>query len=78
MLWKKHYPNRPQIPDHPYKILIITSSGSGTTNALLRYIKQPDDDNLCVKNPNEAKYQYLSKKGEKNIVGNLKNPKFLI
>ena len=36
MLWKKHYPNRPQIPDHPYKILIITSSGSGTTNALLR------------------------------------------
>ena len=23
---KEHYPNRPQIPDHPYRILIIGGS----------------------------------------------------
>ena len=26
---KKHNPNWPQIPDHPYRILITTGSGSG-------------------------------------------------
>ena len=33
---------------------------------------------IYVKNANEAKYQYFSKKREKNIVGNLKNPNFFI
>ena len=28
----------PYIPDHPYRILIIGSSGSGKTNALLNLI----------------------------------------
>ena len=29
----KHNPNWPQIPDHPYRILIIGGSGSGKTNS---------------------------------------------
>ena len=64
-------PNQPQIFDHPQRILIIGSSTkSGKTNALLNPIKQQNDDNfnainkiyLCVKDPNEAKYQYVIKK----------------
>ena len=35
-----------QIPDHPYRILIIGVSGSGKTNALLSLIKQQDDYNF--------------------------------
>ena len=34
---KDHNPNFPEIPDHPYRILIIRGSGSGRTNALIRY-----------------------------------------
>ena len=32
---KEHNPNLLQIPDHPYKILIIGGSGSGKTNSLI-------------------------------------------
>ena len=32
---KEHNPNWPEIPDHPYRILIVGGSGSGKTNALL-------------------------------------------
>ena len=35
---KEHNPNWPQIPDHPYRILIIGGSGSGKTNSLLNLI----------------------------------------
>ena len=35
---KEHNPNRPEIPDYPYRILIIANSGSGKTNALLNLI----------------------------------------
>ena len=31
---KEDNPNWPQIPDHPYRILIIGSSGSGKINSL--------------------------------------------
>ena len=31
------------IPDHPYRILIIGSSGSGKTNALLNLMKNQSD-----------------------------------
>ena len=33
---KEHNPQRtnPQIPDHPYRMLIIGGSGSGNTNSL--------------------------------------------
>ena len=41
MLQKKtkcYNPNWPQIPDHPYRILIIASSGTRKTNALLNLV----------------------------------------
>ena len=53
-------PNRPYIPDHPYKMLIIGASGSGKTNALLNLINnQPDIDKKYpfAKDPYEAKYK---------------------
>ena len=30
---KEHNPNWPQIPDHPYRILLTGGSGSGKTNS---------------------------------------------
>ena len=42
---REHNPNWPEIPDHPYRILIIGGSGSGKTNALLNLINhEPDTD----------------------------------
>ena len=42
---KKYNPNWPQIPDHPYKVLIIGGSGSGKLNSLFNQIsQQPDID----------------------------------
>ena len=64
----EHNPKWPYIPDHPYRILIIGSSGSGKTKALLNLINnQLDIDKiyLYAKDPYEAKYQYLIKKREK-------------
>ena len=54
-----------QIPDHPYKILIVGGSGSGKTNSLFNLISyQPDIDKiyLYAENPHEAKYQLLINK----------------
>ena len=46
---KKHNPNWPQIPDHPYRILIIGISGSGKTNSSFNLINhQPDIDKICL------------------------------
>ena len=62
---KEHNPNWPQIPDHPYRILIIGGSGSGKTNSLFNLInEEPDIDKiyLYAKDPYEAKYQFLIKK----------------
>ena len=63
----QHNSNWPYIPDHLYRILIIGSSGSGKTNALLNLINnQPDIDKiyLYAKDPYEAKYQFLINKRE--------------
>ena len=35
---KEHNPNWPQIPDLPYRILIIGGSGSGKTNSLFNLV----------------------------------------
>ena len=44
---KENHPNWPKIPDHPNKILIIGSSGSGKTNSLFNIInQQPDIDKI--------------------------------
>ena len=55
----KHNPNRPYIPDHPYRILTIGGSGSGKTNALFNLINSQPDSNkiyLYAKDPYEPKY----------------------
>ena len=61
---KEHNPNMPQIPDHPYRILIIEGSAFGKTNSLFNFVNhQPDIDKtyLDAKDPYEAKYQFLIK-----------------
>ena len=54
----KHNKNWPNIPDHPYRILIIGGSESGKTNLLLNLIEnQPDigEIYLYAKDPYESK-----------------------
>ena len=63
----ENYLNWLYIPNQPYRILIIGGSGSGKTNTLLNLINnQPDIDKiyLYVKDPYEAKYQFLINKRE--------------
>ena len=44
---KGHNPNCLQIPDHPYRILIIGGSVSGKTNLLFNLInEEPDIDQI--------------------------------
>ena len=77
----KHNSKWPYIPDHPYRILIIGSSGSGKTNALLNLINnQPDIDKiyLYAKDPYEKKYQYLINKREEVGLDHFNNPKTFI
>ena len=67
---KEHNPKWPEIPDHPYRILIIGGPGSGKTNALRSLIHhEPDTDKiyLYAKHPSEAKYQLLI--NEREITG---------
>ena len=74
----QHNPKWPYIPDHPYRILIIGSSGSGKTNALLNLINnQPDIDKiyLYAKDPYEKKIQYLINKHEEVGLDHFNNPK---
>ena len=67
----EHNSKWPYIPDYPYRILIISGSGSGKTNALFNLInKQPGIDKiyLYAKDPYEKKYQYLINKREKVVL----------
>ena len=64
---KEHNPNWPKTPDQPYWILIIGSSGSGKTNALLNLINNESNIEkiyLYAKDTYEAKYQLLINKRE--------------
>ena len=63
----EHNKNWSYIPDHPHRILIIGGSGSGKANVLLNLTEnQPDIDKiyLYVKDPYQAKHQYLTNKRE--------------
>ena len=63
----KHNLNWLNIPDHPYKILIIGGSGFGKANALLNLINNQSDIDkiyLHAKDPYETKYQFLINKKE--------------
>ena len=74
----EHNKNWAYIPDHPYRILIIGGSGSGKTNILLTLIEnQPGIDKiyLYAKGPYEAKYQYLTKIGEKVSIDHHNDPR---
>ena len=67
-------PTWPQIPNHPFKILIIEGSRSGRTNSLFNLIRQqPDIDKnyLYAKDPYEAKYQFLINKRESTWIKDL-------
>ena len=78
---RKHNPNWPYIPDHPYRILIIGGSGSGKTNALLNLINNQSDIDkiyLHAKNLNEDKYQFLIKKRESIGLKHFNDPKAFI
>ena len=62
---KNHNTNWPQIPDHPYRILIIGGTGWGKRDSSLNLMsQQPDTDiiYLYAKDPYEAKYQFLYNK----------------
>ena len=77
----KHDKNWPYIPDHPYRILILGGSGSGKTNLLLILIEnQPDTDKiyLYVKDPYEAKYQYLINQRKSVGINHFNDPKAFI
>ena len=59
---KEHNPNLPDVPDHPYGILIVQGSGPGKTNALLNVINHKPyihKNVLYAKDPYEAKYKKI-------------------
>ena len=77
-----HNPNCPYNSDHPYRIFISSSLGSGKTNVRFNLIKYQrpyiDKIYLCVKDPLQSNYQLLINGREKVGIENLKNPKALI
>ena len=78
---KEHNPKWPEIPNHPYRMLIIGGSRSGKTSALLNLINhQPDIDKfyLYVKDSYEGKYQLLINKRERVVLKHLNDSKAFI
>ena len=78
---KEHNLNWPQIPDCPYKIVVIRASGSEKTNSLFNLIsQQPDIDkiHLYAKDPYEAKCQFLINKRESTGLKYLNDSKAFI
>ena len=78
---KEHNLNWSQIPDNPYRILIIGGSESGKTNSLFILInEEPDFDKIYVfaKDPFEAKYQFLINKIESTGLTHFNDYKFFI
>ena len=68
----------------PYRVLIITPSGSGKTNVLLNLIQKQDNDSLIgkiylyAKNLSEPKYQFLIKEREDAGIKHLDDPSAFI
>ena len=62
---KKHNEKWTFVPDHPYRILIISGSVPGKTNALINLINEQKDIDkiyLYTGELSEPKYEYLIKK----------------
>ena len=77
----EHNKNWLHTPDHPYRILVISGSGSGKTNALLNLTEKPtgiDKIYSYTKDPYEAKYQYLINIREKVGIDHFDDPKAFI
>ena len=78
---KEHTPIWPEIPDHPYRILIVGGSGPEKTNVLLNLINnEPETDNffLYAIDPYEAKHQLLINKRESTGLKYLNDSKAFI
>ena len=78
---KKHNEKCPYIPDHPYRILIIGSSGSGKTNTLLNLINEQSDIDkiyLYARDLDEPKYKILIKKRKDVGIKHLNDPNAFI
>ena len=77
----EHNKNWLHTPDQPYRILVISGSGSGKTNALLNLTEKPtriDKIYSHTKDPYEAKYQYLINIREKVGIDHFDDPKAFI
>ena len=77
----EHNKNWLHTPDQPYRILVISGSGSGKTNALLNLTEKPtriDKIYSYTKDPYEAKYQYLINIREKVGIDHFDDPKAFI
>ena len=78
---QEHNPKWPEIPDHPYRILIIRGSGFRKTNASLNLINHELDIDkiyLHAKDPYEAKHQLLINRSENIGLKNLNDSKAFI
>ena len=76
---KEHNRNWPQVPHHPYIILIIAGSGSGKSNSLFNLINEKQDIDkisLYTKDQYLTKYQFLINKKESTDI--LVTLKFLL
>ena len=65
------------IPDHPYRIMIIGSSWSEKSNALINLINEQNNIGkmyLYAKDLSEPKYEFLIEKGENVGIKHLNNP----
>ena len=78
---KEHNPNGPEIPDQPFRLLIVWGSGSGKTNALFNLINhEPNIDKIYLysKGIYQAKYQLLISKRESTGLKYLNDSKAFI
>ena len=78
---KEQTPNLPQIPDHPYRILMAGGFESGKTNSLFNLISHQlyiDKIYLYAKDPYEAKYLLLINKRESTELKHLNDSKAFI